>query len=246
LVQPAEQGLASELLELQGRTEERPDVLLVILGSQLKTSDIRRSRQGDSFRPLQTLLDSAQTFTVLPYVLHQVKDLTAEGSQEVTAELEEVAGDAKVVRCHGMEELHEAVQQASDGPTVLLMSTTVDPELKGTPAGIAAELQQVEAAHAAVDALQKKQVTMYAVQPQLEEVPGEPLQARRRRLAAAGVAVKADVGVCGQLCQTQVKWLEGIMALFILTIAAMAGMCCLNMLDTPTRFESPKESGRNN
>ena len=57
-----------------------------------------------------------------------------------------------------MEELHEAVKQASDGPTVLLMSTTVDPKLKGTPAGIAAELQQVEAAHAAVDALQKKQV----------------------------------------------------------------------------------------
>jgi hypothetical protein len=110
----------------------------------------------------------------------------------------------QVVRCHGMDQLHEAVQQAVKGPTVLLLSTSVDPELKGTPAGVAAELQQVEAAHAAVHALQKKQVTMYAVQPQLEDVGGESLQARRRRLAAAGAGVKADVGVCGQLCLVSV------------------------------------------
>ena len=53
---------------------------------------------------------------------------------------------------------------------------------------------------------------MYAVQPQLEEVHGEPLQARRRMLAAAGMGVKADVGVCGQLCQ--VRGLEGGSGMF--------------------------------
>lgn len=35
MVQPAEQGLASELLEFEATSEQRPDVLLVILGSQV-------------------------------------------------------------------------------------------------------------------------------------------------------------------------------------------------------------------
>jgi hypothetical protein len=46
--------------------------------------------------------------------------------------------------------------------------------------------------------------------------------------------------------QTQVKWLEGILAAFILCAAAVAGMSCLYLLDTPTRFEKAKEGGVRN
>jgi hypothetical protein len=77
--------------------------------------------------------------------------------------------------------------------------------------------------------------------------------------------------------QTQVKWLEGLLAAFILVIAAISGVCglrlclsgtllpltgpvaeqllpgppptnagmsCLYALDTPTRFQKPKEGSR--
>jgi hypothetical protein len=48
--------------------------------------------------------------------------------------------------------------------------------------------------------------------------------------------------VCDADCQRQVKYLEGFI-LFIITAMALAvGMCCMHIIDSPTRFATPKET----
>jgi len=48
--------------------------------------------------------------------------------------------------------------------------------------------------------------------------------------------------VCDDDCQQQVKYLEAFI-LFIITGTALAvGMCCMHIIDTPTRFATPKDT----
>ena len=46
------------------------------------------------------------------------------------------------------------------------------------------------------------------------------------------------------VCTLQVKLLEGVILAFNLIIAVLVGSCMLNNLGTPTRFETPKDTGR--
>jgi len=46
-----------------------------------------------------------------------------------------------------------------------------------------------------------------------------------------------DKDFCDDLCQTQVKFVEGAILLLVLAFAAVIGLCCLGILDTPTQFE---------
>eukprot|EP00882_Tetradesmus_deserticola_P016832 GHRQ01018001.1.p2 GENE.GHRQ01018001.1~~GHRQ01018001.1.p2 ORF type:complete len:225 (+),score=93.09 GHRQ01018001.1:530-1204(+) len=213
--------------------QQGPEVILVVLGNQLKTSHLRSTAAQSLLAPLQSLLDKAESSISVPYVMHDVAAVLGNREQQ----LRDLAADcehAVVVGCDGarQQSVASALQAAEDQPRIIFTCTQVPEASAGTPQGVAAELQQLREAHNVVAALNKRQLTVYAVQPDARAV-----MQQRRRLQSSN----ADVGVCGQLCQTQVKWLEGILAALILTIAAFSGMCCLYMLDTPTRFEKPKE-----
>jgi hypothetical protein len=41
-----------------------------------------------------------------------------------------------------------------------------------------------------------------------------------------------------------VRWLEGIIALGLISLASLSGLMCMYVLNTPTRFKSAKEAGR--
>jgi hypothetical protein len=56
-----------------------------------------------------------------------------------------------------------------------------------------------------------------------------------------GVHVSAAPQVCDELCRTQVNQLEAGILLFTIFIALMTAVVCMGCLDTPTRFETPKE-----
>ncbi|WIA08963.1 hypothetical protein OEZ85_008378 [Tetradesmus obliquus] len=220
-------------LDMQAVQQQGPEVVLVVLGNQLKTSHLRSKAAQSMLAPLQRLMDKAESSISVPYVMHDVSAALGnreKGVQELTAGLDKTI----VVGCEGGSEqsIESALQAVGEEPHVIITCTQVQEGSAGTPQAVAAELQQLQEAHDAVAALNKRQLTVYAVQPD-----ASALVQQRRRLQSSN----ADVGVCGQLCQTQVKWLEGILAAFILTLAAFSGMCCLYMLDTPTRFEKPKE-----
>lgn len=48
--------------------------------------------------------------------------------------------------------------------------------------------------------------------------------------------------ICDALCQTHVKFLEAIVLALLLAIGFSIGLCCMNILDTPSRFEKADES----
>eukprot|EP00878_Enallax_costatus_P001436 GHUV01001586.1.p1 GENE.GHUV01001586.1~~GHUV01001586.1.p1 ORF type:complete len:303 (+),score=87.22 GHUV01001586.1:161-1069(+) len=233
-IKPSSALTSAKWLDSAAVQEHQPEVVLVVLGNQLKTSDLRSKSVQKLLAPLQSLLDKAASSVSVPYMLHQ------DASTIDTAKLQElVAGSAQsiVLGCDEaqQEDLSSQLQHLGSDPAVVVLCTSIDSSITGSAEGLAAELQQLQAAHNAVAALNKPQITVYAPRPDAAAV------VQRRRLLQAA---NADVGTCGELCQTQVKWLEGILAALIMAIAAFSGMCCLYMLDTPTRFEKPKEGAR--
>jgi hypothetical protein len=103
-----------------------------------------------------------------------------------------------VVGCDGGTEqsVASAVQAVGDEPHVIITCTQVQEGSSGTPQGVAAELQQLQETHDAVAALNKRQLTVYAVEPDASAVVQQ-----RRRLQSSN----ADVGVCGQLCRVSAQ-----------------------------------------
>jgi hypothetical protein len=100
----------------------------------------------------------------------------------------------QVVGCDGTGEqsIASAVQSAGEAARIILACTQVPEASSGTPQGVAAELQQLQEAHDAVAAFNKRQLTVYAVQPDASAI------VQQRRLLQSS---NADVGVCGQLCR---------------------------------------------
>lgn len=46
---------------------------------------------------------------------------------------------------------------------------------------------------------------------------------------------------CDADCQRQVKYLEAFILFVITAIALIVGVCCMHVIDTPTKFATPKE-----
>jgi hypothetical protein len=78
---------------------------------------------------------------------------------------------------------------------VVVLCTNVPADLAGTPEGVKLELQQLQEAHSAATALNKRQLNVFAVRPD----PRFQAQQGGRHLQA----VTADVGSCGLLCQVR-------------------------------------------
>eukprot|EP00775_Hariotina_reticulata_P010297 gene10297-10456_t len=230
----AEAGSVHDLLDQEVLKQNQPELVLVVLGTQVQTSDLRSKGLHNALHPLKELMQSAQSSVSLPFVVHKA-------AEEEMEQLWQTAEDSLVVGCGGAGErqhtLSSALQEASGRTSVVVLCTKVPADVAGTPEGVKLELQQLQEAHSAAAALNKRQINVYAVRPDSRFLA----QQRRRHLQA----LTADVGSCGPLCQTQVKWLEGILAGLVLVVAAFSGLCCLYMLDTPTRFEKPKEGLRN-
>lgn len=93
---------------------------------------------------------------------------------------------------HGSHQLLDIISSADDGSLVVLVCTQVDPAISGTTAGIQAELQQLQQAHAAVAGTKKKHTTVYAVKPHLPAVQARQLMSRQ---------LQADYTTCDDLCQ---------------------------------------------
>jgi hypothetical protein len=48
--------------------------------------------------------------------------------------------------------------------------------------------------------------------------------------------------VCDADCQRQVKYLEAFILFVITALALLVGVCCMHVIDSPTKFATPKET----
>lgn len=65
---------------------------------------------------------------------------------------------------------------------------------------------------------------------------------QRRRLLGADSGNSTSGYVCGSKCKIQVKFLEGLIVFVTVALAVGIGFCCMHIINTPTRFETPKEA----
>ncbi|KAG2485613.1 hypothetical protein HYH03_015676 [Edaphochlamys debaryana] len=196
--------------------------------------------RSESVRSLDTLLTTAASSLAVPYTVSKgesiretvCKKMDAEGVQhEVVgckAPSADLAADVKAALAKG----------SASAPNVVIVCSNVAPEQEGTAAGLAAEVEQLQTVQAAV-ASAGDHVVVYASQPKPEAAQAGG--ARRRSLVTSFTGFGAYTS-CGTLCQTQVRWLEGMVAMLVLALASCAGLVCLYVLDTPTRFETPKDA----
>ncbi|GBF93172.1 hypothetical protein Rsub_05904 [Raphidocelis subcapitata] len=236
---------ASPLLDASALADAPPEVALVLLGSRLRTSDLRRKHAA----ALQPLLEAAPSSVALPHVVHPVEGAPAREALLDALRAQLPAGaKLQTAGCGEGLALGEIAQLLLDGAPVTAEAPRLLVGCTDAAGGLEAELRQVAAAHGSVAALGKRQVTLYGVDPHAGEGGGggggAAAAEQRRRLLQAGGVTGGPYSVCDERCRTQVKWLEGMLALLLIIVATLSGLCCLSVLDTPTRFESPKDASR--
>ena len=150
--------------------------------------------------------------------------------QTVGCELNKAASDDLV------SDVSSTLSSAGESSQVLLICPPAT-------ASLDEELEQLLSVQEAIDASERAHVVIYTSQKINEEGP-----ARRRVLQAASPSPSVAnplVGfgsytTCGQLCQTQVRWLEGILTVLFMSVALSAGLSCLNVLNGPSKFDTIK------
>lgn len=127
--------------------------------------------------------------------------------------------------------LNSALLEASGRTSVVVLCTKVPADVAGTPEGVKLELQQLQEAHSAAAALNKRQLNVYAVRPDSRFLA----QQRRRHLQA----LTADVGGCGPLCQVYLAWDSRIPAepCFASSTKQSAISCCTFRCDVTSCLE---------
>jgi hypothetical protein len=229
----------SELIQLN-RDERVDDMTVVVfVGSQLSSPDLRQGKA----EKLSAVLDAAASSLVLPYTADQ----TGNAASTIQKQIEQDGLLVKSIGCLGaVSDLVKVVTDALGSqprPQVLIVCPLVDLSLVSEQAGLEDELNQLLMVQEALDASQSKHMVVYTTQQYRN-------QERRRRNMLASTSPPPPVApltgfgnytTCGTLCQVQVRWLEGMLAVLFLAIASCAGLTCLNLLNTPSRYEVPTE-----
>jgi len=237
-------GYSTDLVNLQTAAHKGLSVV-IFAGSQLSSSDLR---QGKAVR-LSDVLDSSASSLVLPFAESQSHN----SASSLLKSLEDAGLTVKTVGCGHQAALDLTTEissaLASSGPSVVLVCPSVDRALSNTQAGLEQELEQLLMVQEVVDAAEVKHVSVYL---SLGTTQGG-LHRRRALQQAAPTPSPSRVvkeplkgfgpyTTCGTLCQTQVRWLEALLAVLFMALAICSGLTCLNVLNTPTRFELPTDS----
>ncbi|KAJ9531613.1 hypothetical protein QJQ45_015072 [Haematococcus lacustris] len=210
-----------------------------IVSYEVSSATLRQASRPEN--PLGQLAAgiSATSSLAVPHAFFEGPSLRATIEQQ----LQEAGLRVQVLGCEPeSKDTITAAQQAIDTAAQLDVLLICSPSSQHiSPHALQAEMEQLHALHSMLAEAGKKAVVVYAAQPRHAS--------QRRSLQAAGNAtVYSGFGpytACGPLCQTQVRWLEGMLAILFMALAACAGMTCLNVLDTPSRFEVIKETSSN-
>ncbi|GIL59063.1 hypothetical protein Vafri_14021 [Volvox africanus] len=205
--------------------------VVVFIGSQLDAADMRS--RSDAISNLDGIISGAVSSLALPYTISKGASIF----ETVCTKLDSAGIKHEVVGCSAPSSdiKADAFTALAEGNTVVLVCSHVEDALKGTNAGLEAEVEQLKAIQAAVVEADVNHVLVYATEAKPET--GLLATGSKRRSLLQESAPTA----CGPLCQTQVRWLEGMLAVLFLALASCAGLVCLYVLDTPTRFESPNK-----
>ncbi|GAB4816174.1 hypothetical protein N2152v2_003220 [Parachlorella kessleri] len=215
--------LASLLQEDLPLESLRPKAVVVFVGAQ----------QAAAVQ-LQALTTPPGSWVQLPNAVHQgdsspvFKGLQrAAGAGSVNLQVLGSCTGAPAVVPATPEALKQHLQLAGKEPTVVVVCAE---------GGAVDEAQLLAETQAAVAALTDDYVMVYTTGGARA---ASEAQQRRRLLQWDNNYSKNST--CDQRCQIQVKYLEGFIVLVTVALALGVGFCCMHIINTPTRFETPKD-----
>lgn len=227
----------AQLLNRAAIQEGAPSLVVVYIGTQMRSSDARKPAKQAVLSRLGGILQASKSWASLPFV---------QARAPLHSELSKALAAAQVavqsVGCGGAApaDLAQVVAQAAAARAQVLMACS-------SAGSLQEELEQVATLQSAASQLGTSYLFLLASQGNSADsdsvLPG--VSPSRRSLLANDTAPAKGFGkytTCGDLCRIQVAWLEGLLALLLLVLAACAGLTCLHVLDTPTRFESSKDA----
>jgi len=213
--------------------QHQASTIVLFLGSQLDTAALSRTSEQ-----LGHIVERAQSSVVLPYALSLKEDIL-EDLRAAEIPLQAFGCEGQQSQEAVVSELqHELQGQQSTGDKHrVLVVCAAAPAVSPSGNALESELRFLASVQGQLEQQGSPSLVIYATQ----QPPA--LQSSSRRSVLSEGKGFGPYKECGQLCQTQVKWLQGILAFLFMAVAAGAGMTCLSMLDTPSRFEKPKEGG---
>jgi len=217
---------------IQTKSASDPASLVVVmLGSQVDASVLRSAARKAP--QLNEMLSQAASSVILPFLTFQGQSF----ERSVATQLQQTGIDLQVVGC-GSAPIDIATEVAS-----VLAETAVFKVLIVciSQSSLEAEVAMVAKVQDAVQAAKRQAVFVYASQPQAVS-QRRSLQTDSGLASAFNYTGFGNYTSCGTLCQVQVRWLEGMLAILFLAIAACSGMTCLFLMNGPSRFETAKES----
>lgn len=239
-----ESQLGNQVLVKESGADAKPSVIVVFVGTQLASSDLRKPARADALQRLRQTIESSASSFAVPFVASQG---SSRASYEVYRSLKEDGIAVEEVNC-GPEPVDDF-----KAATLAAMSTSSDKDVKvvvvcserGPQLSLDGLTREVELVETVQDVLENSGTGYMVVYTSTADAK-TVVSARRRGLQSSSSSISGfgPYTSCDVRCQAQVRWLEGMLALLILALASCAGMTCLYLLDTPTKFETPKEEAR--
>eukprot|EP00891_Asterochloris_glomerata_P007810 jgi/Astpho2/7810/fgenesh1_pg.00117_%23_26_t len=234
--------------EFSRRQNDPPD--------QLRLQDLSNQLQRDSIKPLKNAMDRAAASLTLPDVVDlssaPLADILAQQLKQRSVEpvlLGSCPGAAGQALQEPLAVLRQDLQK--DGRQHVVLCAAPGSTLQQ-------EMQLLSQASEVLVASGKQHLAVFAVDPAEQAVAAQRRSLLQRVLptqmsglnlpghSGAGSGVGAspvpETWLCNSKCQAQVRVVETIILGICLISALAAGTFMLNMLDTPTKFETPKES----
>eukprot|EP00898_Chlorokybus_atmophyticus_P006462 jgi/Chlat1/6817/Chrsp51S09103 len=242
---------AAPYIHKQFVSQEPPAVVVVYIGSQIRSHDLAQYGPDSTLQPLKDALSSAESSLTLAYVslgpsYGQIaadmfdaftfrpneqtagKVYAAGNCREVPESVTHLSTDATID-----EFLRHRQQRPVDSPADLLLvcsDAAVNPDYNEYPVVASVLSSEVSRFQRLVDHLHSANVPYALVYTSDVTAPDSDGQPFRRRLLQ-----EVTNNTCDEKCMTRVATLEGLGA--ILLIILLSGLCCLGMLDVPMRFD---------
>mmetsp|Transcript_28303 Transcript_28303/g.90153 ORF Transcript_28303/g.90153 Transcript_28303/m.90153 type:complete len:240 (+) Transcript_28303:161-880(+) len=234
--------------------DSKPDVFVAFMGSQLRTGDIFRLASRGSVKPLQDALVASNSSVAFPYIARE------EGTESLASSLlgafMENGGAGRVAVSAGCTREAVAAADAMPGAEVWAGHEMDGHSLKefldsqsGLPGGhttilllcsaeetLAEEMRELLAVATALQQSSAHGILLFAS----EQGPGAPAPNRRGLADWRSYGVEYDCGP-GTVCRSQVYVLEGLIVGVVFLIALLSGLCCMGVLEGPSKFEHAEE-----
>eukprot|EP00271_Cylindrocystis_brebissonii_P011682 TRINITY_DN29592_c0_g1_i1.p1 TRINITY_DN29592_c0_g1~~TRINITY_DN29592_c0_g1_i1.p1 ORF type:complete len:322 (+),score=55.31 TRINITY_DN29592_c0_g1_i1:297-1262(+) len=243
--------------EVSSTVVTRPDVVVAIISKELQSDHLALygADEGDAspLRVLKNAFASATTSTVLPHVARPsfVEPEDVSVANAIARAFQNSAPAGRLAVSGGCAELPTAVQlndaeeikayletrSTSEEALLLLVCLPASPLAHGVKA-LEKEGEVAKAILSAVAEGSRSHVVVYT-----SEGGRTPFLRRSLVDESSGANWTAHTDtLCDEDCHTLASLLEIIAVALVLIITLLSGLCCLAAIDTPTRFELPRET----